>query len=134
VDISGLVLTVGTDETWEVDAMLLFSTSATTVGLRFGASVPPLSTPRAFMISRMSGAQSAGIIGGAGLFPVSGSSVLASVAGVGPAAGAFPVTMKAILNVASAGTFRLQYGGIASTAASPIHILPGSYFKAFRIK
>lgn len=134
VDISGLVLTVAANETWEVDGRCYFSTSATTVGLRFGTSVTPLSLPRYFQIIRTSGAQSAGAIGGAGIMQVSGTSVNASIAGVGPAAGPFPVYFNYVFNVASAGTFRLKFAGIASTAASPLHVLAGSYFKAFRLK
>lgn len=134
VDISGLVLTVEADETWAIDGMFLFSTSATTVGLRLGTSAPPLSTPRAFAFSRYSGGQSGGIAGGAGQLQVSGSSANMSITGTGPAGGVCPVVVKAVFNVTSAGTFRFQFAGIASTAASPMHILPGSYFKAFRLK
>jgi len=133
-DISGLVLTVAADETWQIEGQAYFSTSATTVGLRLGASVPPLSLPRYFNILRTSGAQSAGVIGGGGLMQVSGSSANVSVAGVGPAGGAFPVSFNYMFNVASAGTFRLQYAAIASATASPMHVLAGSYFKAFRVK
>jgi hypothetical protein len=133
-DISGLVLTVNAGETWEIDGMLAFSTSAATVGLRFGMSVAPLSTPRLFSFTRMSGAQSATGAGAGGVMQVSGSSVLLSLGTFGVALVANPVTVKAMFNVASAGTVTFQYAGIASTAASPIHVLPGSYFKAFRIK
>jgi hypothetical protein len=117
-----------------IDGMLAFSTSAATVGLRFGMSVAPLSTPRLFSFTRMSGAQSATGAGAGGVMQVSGSSVLLSLGTFGVALVANPVTVKAMFNVASAGTVTFQYAGIASTAASPIHVLPGSYFKAFRIK
>jgi hypothetical protein len=133
-NISGLVLTVAADETWEIDGMMLFSTSATGTGLRLGTSVPPLSTPRGFAFMRVSGGTSAGIAGGGGQLQVSGNSANMSITGVGPAGGVFPVLVKAVFNVASAGTVRMMWAGIASTAASPVHVLPGSYFRAFRIK
>lgn len=134
VDISGLVLTVAADQTWEVQLMLAMSTSATTVGLRMGYSVPPLSTPRFGQITRYSGGQSAGIAGAAGLLQVSGNSIFMSMTGVGPAGGVFVIQAQHVMNIASAGTIRPMYAGIASTAASPIHILPGSYLKAIRLK
>lgn len=134
VDISGLVLTVAADETWEMETMLAFSASATTVGLRLGLSVPPLSTPRHGIVTRYSGGQSGNIAGAAGNLQISGSSVFMSMTGTGPAAGVFVVTSKHVFNVASAGTVRVQYAGIASTTASPIHLMPGSYLKAIRLK
>jgi len=134
VDISGLVLTVAADQTWEVQGMIAFSTSATTVGLRLGYSVPPLSTPRFGIFNRVSGGQSAGMAGGAGLLQVSGQSVFMSMTGVGPTGGVYVVDFKHVMNVASAGTVRLMYAGIASTTASPIHLMPGSYLKAIRLK
>jgi hypothetical protein len=133
VDISGLVLTVAAGETWEIGGMLAFSTSATTVGLRLGYSVPPLSTPRFGYMNRASGGQSAGFAGGAGLLQVSGQSVFMSITGAGPAGGVYVVDYLHVMNVASAGTIRLMYGGIASTTASPIHLMPGSYMKAVKI-
>jgi len=134
VDISGLVLTVAADQTWEIAGMLAFSTSATTVGLRLGYSVPPLSTPRFGYMNRASGGQSAGFAGGAGQLQVSGASVFMSITGAGPAGGVYVVDFKHVMNVASAGTVRLMYAGIASTTASPIHLMPGSYLKAIRLK
>jgi hypothetical protein len=134
VDMSGLVLTVNAGETWEIDGMVMFSTSATTVGLKLGTSVPPLSTPRIFTMTRMLGTQTSTLLAGAGVLQVSGNSVNTSIAALGPAAGVSPVLIKAIFNVASAGTFRLMFAGIASTAQSPIQAMEGSYFKAFRIK
>jgi hypothetical protein len=134
VDISGLVLTVAADQTWEIAGMLAFSTSATTVGLRLGYSVPPLSTPRFGYMNRASGGQSAGFAGGAGLLQVSGQSVFMSITGAGPAGGVYVVDFLHVMNVASAGTVRLMYAGIASTTASPIHLMPGSYLKAIRLK
>lgn len=134
VDVSGLVLTVNANETWEIQGMAAFSTSATTVGLRMGLSVPVLSTPRFGYINRISGGQSAGAGAGVGNLQISGSSVFMSITTVGPTGAVFVTEYKFIANVASAGTFRLQYGGIASTVASPIHIMPGSYFKAVRLK
>jgi hypothetical protein len=132
VDISGLVLTVAAGETWEVDGMILVSTSVATAGLRLGCSVTPLSSPRWLRFNRVSGGQSGGIMGGGGLMQVSGSSTLLSLANTGSTQAG--VGYKGIFNVASSGTFRLQYGGIASVTASPINIMPGSYMKAFRLK
>jgi len=134
VDISGLVLTVAADQTWEIMGMLAFSTSATTVGLRAGYSVPPLSTPRFGAFTRFSGGQSAGFAGGAGQLQVSGASIFMSITGAGPAGGVYVVNFQHVMNVASAGTVRLMYAGIASTTASPIHLMPGSYLKAIRLK
>jgi hypothetical protein len=134
VDISGLVLTVAADQTWEIAGMLAFSTSATTVGLRMGYSVPPLSFPRFGYMNRASGSQSAGFAGGAGQLQVSGQSVFMSITGTGPTGGVHIVEFKHVMNVASAGTVRLMYAGIASTTASPIHLMPGSYLKAIRLK
>lgn len=133
VDISGLVLTVAANETWEIQGMIALSTSATTVGLRMGYSVPPLSTPRFGYFCRLSGGQSAGIAGGAGQLQVSGASINMSITGAGPAGGVYVITSKHVMNVASAGTVRLMYAGIASTTASPIHIMPGSYLKGIKI-
>jgi hypothetical protein len=38
------------------------------------------------------------------------------------------------MDVASAGTARLMFAGVASTAASPHHILNGTYMLAYRLK
>lgn len=132
VDISGLVLTVAADQTWEVNGLLMMSTSAATVGLKVGTSVPPLSLPRFINFRRYSAGQSAGILGGGGLLQVSGASQQLSAANAGGVL--FGVKFDGIFNVASAGTFRLMYAGMASTAASPIHIMAGSYMKAIRLK
>lgn len=132
VDISGLVLTIAADETWEVNGMLLVSTSAATVGFKGGCSVGVLSLPRYMEFQRISGGQSAGIMGGAGLMQVSGTSQFLSLAALGGVLVGIKYT--ALFNVASAGTFRMQYAGIASTAASPVHIMPGSYLRAVRLK
>lgn len=133
VDLSGLVLTVAGGERWEVDGMVAFSTSAAGAGLRMGWSVPPLSTPRFGRFILASGAQSAGIGGGAAAVQVSGNSILLSATTM-VAGAATPVTFRYIFDVASAGTIRLMACGIASTTASPLQILAGSYFKAFRLK
>lgn len=132
VDISGLVLTVAADQTWEIEGMLLLSTSAATVGLKAGCSVPVLSLPRYMEFARLSTGQSAGFLGGGGLMQVSGTSQFLSAANVGGVL--VGARYYALFNVASAGTFRMQYGGTASTAASPVHIMPGSYMKAIRLK
>jgi len=132
VDISGLVLTVAADQTWEINGMLLVSASAATVGFKGGCSVPVLSLPRYFEFLRLSQGQSAATMGGGGLLQVSGSSQLLSLAALGGAI--VGITYQGVFNVASAGTFRMQYAGIASTAASPVHIMPGSYLKAIRLK
>ena len=132
-DISGLVLTVAADETWQIDGMIFTSTSAITAGLKIGTSVPPLSTPRYIWHVGGIGTQSALSRGGGGLLQVSGSSANYSVAST--AAGTpFVNKFDAIFNVASAGTFRMQFAPIASATASPMHILPGSFMRAFRIK
>jgi hypothetical protein len=134
VDISGMVLTVAADETWRIEGYLLMSTSAATAGLRMGFSVPPLSLPRYTKIIAGSAAQSATIAGGGGQLQVSGQSIMLSITGIGPAGAAVPVKFDAIFNVASAGTVRLMACGIASTAASPLHIMAGTYMIAYRIK
>jgi hypothetical protein len=132
VDISGLVLTVAADQTWEVQGMLLVSASAATVGFKGGCSVPVLSLPRFLQFTRISQGQSAGMIGGGGLLQVSGASQQLSLAALGGVL--VGITYQGVFNVASAGTFRMMYAGIASTAASPVHIMPGSYMKAIRLK
>ena len=132
-DISGLVLTVAADETWQINGMIFTSTSAITAGLKIGTSVPPLSTPRYIWHVGGIGTQSAANRGGGGLLQVSGSSANYSVAST--AAGTpFVNKFDAIFNVASAGTFRMQFAPVASATASPMHILPGSFMRAFRIK
>jgi hypothetical protein len=132
VDISGLVLTVAAGETWEMRGLLLVSTSVATTGLRAGVSVPPLSLPRYMEFRRLSTGQSAGVIGGGGLLQVSGASQLLSLANLGGVLVGVP--FEAVFNVASAGTVRIMYAGIASTAASPVHIMAGSYIRAVRLK
>ena len=132
VDISGLVLTVAADQTWEINGMLLVSASAATVGFKGGCSVPVLSLPRYLEFLRLSTGQSAGVMGGGGLLQVSGASQLLSLANLGGVL--VGITYQGVFNVASAGTFRMMYAGIASTAASPVHIMPGSYMKAIRLK
>ena len=72
--------------------------------------------------------------GGVGLVQISGSSVLLSITGVGPAGGVFVVEWQHVMDVASAGTVRLQWAGIASTTASPMHILAGSYMRCVKLK
>ena len=57
-----------------------------------------------------------------------------SMTGVGPTGAVFIVTATHVMNVASAGTVRPMYAGILSTAASPIHILPGSYLRAVKLR
>jgi hypothetical protein len=110
----------------------MLSTSAATVGLKVGTSVPVLSLPRFIEFTRLSAGQSAGVIGGGGLMQVSGASQFLSAANAGGVL--FGVRYAGVFNVASAGTFRLMYGGTASTAASPVHIMAGSYLKAIRLK
>jgi hypothetical protein len=132
VDISGLVLTVAADQTWEINGMLLVSASAATVGFKGGCSVPVLSLPRYLEFLRVSQGQSAGAMGGGGLLQVSGASQQLSLAALGGVL--VGITYQGVFNVASAGTFRMMYAGIASTAASPVHIMPGSYLKAIRLK
>lgn len=133
VDISALVLTVAAGDNLEIEGFVYLSTSAATVGLRMGWSVPPLSTPRMGFFTRYSAGQSAGIAGGGGLLQVSGQSILMSITGTPGAGTPYIVKVEAQMNVASAGTIRLMYAGIASTAASPQHIMPGSYLKAIKI-
>jgi hypothetical protein len=133
VDISGLVITAAAGDNWEINGLILLSTSAATVGLRMGWSVPPLSTPRYGFFTRQSVGQSAGVAGGGGLLQVSGQSINMSITGTPGLGVPFGVRVEGIMNVASAGTIRLMYAGIASTAASPIHIMPGSYLKAVKI-
>jgi hypothetical protein len=132
VDISGLVLTVAADQTWEINGLLLVSTSVATAGLRAGVSVPPLSLPRYLQFTRLSTGQSAGVMGGGGLLQVSGQSILLSLANLGGVLVGVP--FYGVFNVASAGTVRIMYAGIASTAQSPVHIMAGSYIKAVRLK
>ena len=135
VDISGLVLTVDAGETWRVEGYILMSTSAAGAGMKMGYSVPPLSLPRYTRIMIGSAAvQSAAVGGAAGQLQVSGTSVIMSVTGGFVAGAPHPIKFDAVFNVASAGTFRVKACGIASTAASPLHILPGSYMICFRIK
>jgi hypothetical protein len=133
VDVSGMVLTVAADETWLIEGLALISTSAAGVGIRMGLSVPPLSTPRHASFHFVTGAQSAAGGGGAGVLQVSGNSILmsqaANAAGTGNA-----VWIKAIFNTTSSGTVRLMVCGIASTAASPLHIMPGTMWTCYRIK
>lgn len=134
VAVSGLVLSVNANETWKIEGYLLISTSAATAGLRAGFSVPPLSLPRYAKFIAGSAAQSATIAGGAGQLPVSGQSITLSITGIGPAGAAVPVKFDAFFNVASAGTVNLMACGIASTAASPLHIMAGSYMICYRVK
>lgn len=133
-DISGMVLTVEASERWKLEGVVVLSTSAAGAGLRMGFSVPPLSTPRMAAFTRMCAQQSAALTGGAGAPPVSGSSIILSLTSITPAGAPYFVTFSAIMDVASAGTIRLMYAGVASTAASPHHVLGGTYMMAFRLK
>lgn len=133
VDVSGMVLTVGANETWEFYGVLLVSTSATTVGLRAGLSVTPLSTPRYIKFVGGSAAQSATVAGGGGQLQVSGNSIMLSLTGIGAAGAAIPINFNGLFNTTSAGTIRLMTCGIASTAASPLHIMPGTYMVCKRL-
>lgn len=133
VDVSGMVLTVAADETWVLNGYLVVSTSAATAGVRAGFSVTPLSLPRLANFIGASAGQSAGVRIGAGQLQVSGSSVILSLAATG-AGTPTQIKFDAIFNVASAGTVRLQACGIASTAASPLHIMPGTYMICYRVK
>lgn len=132
VDLSGLVLTMSAGESWEINGIVLVSTSVATAGLRMGCSVTPLSSPRHIRFMRASGTQSAGILAGGGQLQVSGTSQFFSAANLGALINMIEV--KAVLNCASSGTFRLQACGIASTAASPLHFMPGSYLRCVKLK
>ena len=134
VDISGMVLTVAADETWKIEGYLLVSTSAATTGIKAGFSVPPLSLPRYTQFVYGSAAQSAGAKTGGGQLQVSGQSANISTTGIGPAGAAVPIQFNAFFNVASAGTVRLMACGVASTAASPLHIMAGTYMICYRVK
>jgi hypothetical protein len=65
---------------------------------------------------------------------VSGSSVLLSMTSMAPAGGIAVVGFTGIFNTTSSGTVRLQYAGVASTAASPITILAGTHMMCYRLK
>jgi len=133
VDMSGMVLTVAAGETWRIMVMGNHSTSATNAGFKLGLSVPPLSTPRFYTANFTTGSQSAVAPGAAGLMQVSGSSTLLSI--TSNAAGAVnSFTLDALFNVASAGTVRVMFAGMASTAQSPAQILAGTHMIAFRLK
>jgi hypothetical protein len=131
-DISGLILTLSAGETWRIEGMVLISTSVGTVGLNMGCSVAPLSTPRFLRFGRLSAGQSAGYLGGGGMMQVSGSSVFLSAANVGGVL--VGIEVMGVFNVASAGIFQLQAKGLASVAASPLHIMPGSFLLCHKIK
>ncbi len=133
VDISGLVVSVNAGDRWNLQGQFAYSTSAVSAGLRAGWSVPPLSTPRFGYFQMLTAAQSAAGVRGGGQLQVSGSSVYLSVP-LAPAGSPHMVNFDFIMDVASAGTIRLQFGGINSTAQSPIHILPGAYIFARRLK
>jgi hypothetical protein len=133
-EISGINLTVAAGERWKIDGVALMSTSAATVGLRMGWSVPPLSTPRFAGFKRICAQQSAVGSHGAGQLQVSGTSTILSLTSTTPAGALFFVEFTAMMDVASAGVAALKFAGIASTAASPIHLLNGTYMMAYRLK
>lgn len=132
-DISGMVLTVAANETWKVEGALLVSTSAGGGGIRIGCSVPPLSTPRFIVFDTASALQQSAVAPtGGGQMQVSGASLFLSITSAVDG-GVVPVRFDGLFNVASAGTFRLMAAGIASTAASPLHVV-GGYYIAYRLK
>lgn len=136
-DVSGMVLTVGADETWKFEGMVLVHTSGSnTAGLRLGFSTPPLSTPRFAVFDGVSApAQSVGGLRAGAQMAVSGSNVILSVTSsqFAAAGSAVPFGFEGIFNVASAGTFRLQAANVASATQSPTHI-NGGYMIAYRLK
>lgn len=132
VDISGLILTLSAGESWQIEGRVLVSTSVATAGLKMGCSVAPLSSPRFIRFDRASTGQSGGVLAGAGQLQLSGTSQFFSAANLGGLVNM--VDIKAVLNVASAGIFQIQACGIASTAASPLHIMPGSYLICTKLK
>ena len=124
-NISGLSFAVGANQTWQFEGVLMVSTSATTVGMKLGASVPPLSSPK-FMWARGQSFDDQGSLAvSANSAPIS---MLSVVAGLGF------LEIRAIMNTTSSGVVQFTGAAIASATASPLHIISGSYMKAFRIK
>jgi len=130
--VSGLMVSLSAGETLQIEGMMLVSASAGGVGLKAGVSTNVLSLPRYIEFWRISTGQSAGGMGGAGILQVSGTSQYLSAAALGGTN--VGVNFRAILNVASAGTFRIMAAGIASTVANPIHIRAGSYMIVRKLK
>lgn len=136
-DVSGLVVTVAAGELWRIDGVAMLSTTAVNAGLKAAFSVPPLSAPTGVVYGdaplSVAGAIAArGGLRGQGA-QVSGSSIFLSAIST-PAGSVFPLTFGGVFNIASAGTIRLQLGGVASTAASPLHIIAGSHLIAYRLR
>jgi prefoldin subunit 5 len=134
-NISGMVFTLSAGENWELEGMMLFSTSAAGAGFRLGLSVPPLSGARgAYIIhaGTSGNIQSATGVVAVGQMHVCATSTILSSTST-PAGTVFPVLIHGTMFVASAGTAQWSMGGIASTAQSPIHILAGSYLIARRL-
>jgi hypothetical protein len=129
-----MVLTVAAGETWDIQGLMLVSTSAANAGFRAGFSVPPLSTPRMAQFIYTSGAaQSAVGVHGGGMLQVSGNSIMLSITSTTPAGTPAVIKFHALLNVASGGTVRLMAAGIASTAQSPLQI-QGAHMLCYRLK
>lgn len=136
-DVSGLVLTVAAGELWRIDGMALLSTSAANAGLKAAMSVPPLSAPTGAVwgnapVSVGALAAAGGAMNGFGN-QVSGNSVFLNRVST-PAGSVFPLMWGGTFNIASAGTIRLMLAGVASTTASPLHILAGSHLIAYRLR
>jgi hypothetical protein len=101
--------------------------------VRVGFSVPPLSS-RFVQFAYASGGQSTLPSGGAGILQVSGTSVMLSITSMSPAGQPAVVGFRGLFNVTSGGTFRVQFAGVASTAQSPVTLMPGSYMMCHRLK
>jgi hypothetical protein len=132
-DLSGMVLTVGADQTWKFEGMMLVSTSSPTAGLRLGFSVPPLSLPRLVVIDAVSGnGQSVGGVRAGAQLQVSGNSIILSMTSSNWG-GAVPVQFEGIFNTTSSGTFRVMAANVGSATGSPNHYV-GGYMIAYRLK
>jgi len=135
-DVSGIVLTVGANETWRFQGAIVIQQSAANTGLRMGFSVPPLSTPRFAIFDCISAAGQASAAGNGaalGQLQVSGNSIILSLTSTPIAAAQIPVRFEGLLNTTSSGTVRLMAAGVNSTTASSLNIL-GGYMMAFRLK
>lgn len=138
--VSGLSITLGAGQEWHFHGMLWVSTSAVGAGLRVGTSVAGglAAAPRFMRVEAAGGpaanVQSAAALHAYGLVATSGTTVLMSLTSAGGAAGVgFPVRLEGMILASAAGSFQIAAAGIASTAASPLHVMAGSYIFAYRI-
>lgn len=137
--VSALTFAVAANSLWEFEGMVIASVSAVAAGLLFGTSVSGglAAGPRFMYVETVQGTvnpQSAvGALRGFGLIGQSGLTTILSCTSIASAGLAFPIWFNGTVQASASGNVQIAAGGIASTAASPLVILAGSYIKAFRL-